>query len=504
MSLRRASSRRAPPPLDFRLHERQSEAFFSKATEILYGGAAGGGKSHLLRLAAIMFASSIDNLQVYLFRRQLPDLVKNHIEGPKGFRALLAPWTDTGWVEIVEDQIRFWNGSKIWLCHCKDEADRFNYQGSEIHVLLMDELTHFTETIYRFLRARVRAVGVKAPPEFKVEIPRILCGSNPGGVGHQWVKASFIDGVKPFDITNQSDEEGGMARQFIPARLDDNPSMEADDPKYANRLKGLGSEEMVRAWLDGDWNIVEGAFFHNFVSKTHIIRACSLPKDWVRFGAFDWGAARPFSYGLYAVVGDTWRHPDGSIFPRGALIRYLEWYGAKRGDDGKSIPNKGLELDVHQIAEGIKKLEASSPRLSYRVADPHFFDQGGGPSLAEKAAKKGVVFRKADNRRVAGWQECRYRLNGENDHQLFAVMDCCVDWVRTVPSLQYDPHKPEDINTNLEDHAGDEWRYACMSRPWARKTEVSSRVDANRAFSRVPTFDQLKEANRRNRLLGED
>lgn len=151
--------------IDLSLHAKQSAAFRTTATEILYGGAAGSGKSHLMRAAAIAWCGMIPGLQTYLFRRLRDDLIKNHLEGPKGLRALLAPWVAANFVTIVEDEIRFWNGSKIYLCHCKEERDRYKYLGAEIHVLLIDELTTFTEVIYRFLRSRVRMVGITLPKE---------------------------------------------------------------------------------------------------------------------------------------------------------------------------------------------------------------------------------------------------------------------------------------------------------------------------------------------------
>ena len=160
---------------------------------MLYGGAAGGGKSHLMRVAAIVWCAAIPGLQVYLFRRIRDDLIKNHMEGPKGFRSMLAGWSLCDFVKIVDDEIRFWNGSKIYLCHCKDEKDIYKYQGAEIHVLLVDELTHFTETMYRFLRNRVRMVGVQLPSNYAGKFPRILAGANPGNIGHLWVKATFVD-----------------------------------------------------------------------------------------------------------------------------------------------------------------------------------------------------------------------------------------------------------------------------------------------------------------------
>ena len=124
-----------PDALNVHLHPKQWTAFLTLATEVLFGGAAGPGKSHLMRIAAIVWCSAISGLQVYLFRRVREDLYKNHVEGPKGFRALLAVWTFAGWARLVGDEIRFWNGSVIYLCHCKSENDIYKYQGAEIHVL---------------------------------------------------------------------------------------------------------------------------------------------------------------------------------------------------------------------------------------------------------------------------------------------------------------------------------------------------------------------------------
>lgn len=462
----------ADAELNINLHEKQKVAFDSEATEILYGGAAGGGKSHLMRMAALTWCSEIPGLQVYLFRRIRDDLVKNHVEGPNGFREFLAGWVECGFVKIVEDEIRFWNGSKIYLCHCKDEKDRFKYQGAEIHVLLVDELTHFTDKIYRFLRNRVRMVGITTPEKYKGRFPRIICGANPGGIGHQFVKMTFIDGVEPLRVVTSPDSEGGMRRQYIPARLEDNPSMSSNDPGYEKRLAGLGSDSLVRAMRWGDWSVVEGAFFDNFSEKRHVLSPFPLPEDWLRFRAGDWGSAKPFSFGWYAVAGDDHVTPCGKRIPRGALVKYREWYGCRKDAHGKFIPDTGVKKTAEEVADGISARDFDDD-LSYGVLDPAAFNQDGGPSIAERMANKGVWFRRADNKRVTqrgamgGWDQMRSRLNGDEDGDpMLFFFTNCIHSIRTIPALQHDEDKPEDLDTTAEDHAADETRYACMSRPW--------------------------------------
>lgn len=467
------------------LHPRQAEAFHSQATEVLFGGSAGPGKSHCMRVAAIIWAAEIPGLQVYLFRRLYDDLIKNHMEGPKGFRALLAAWTEAGFCRIVDDEIRFWNGSKIYLCHCQHEKDRFKYQGAEIHVLLVDELTHFTEAIYRFLRGRVRMVGIDLPPKYRGVFPRILCGSNPGNIGHQWVKTSFIEGAESGAIRAMSPGEGGMLRQFIRAKLADNPSLLDDDPHYETKLAGLGKESLVKAMKDGDWNIVEGAFFTEWETDRHVLRPVALPDYWTRFRSGDWGSAKPYCFHWWAVVTDDWQHPDGAVLPRGALVAYRELYGVRTKPDGTFEPDVGVKEPSDVVARRILKLEGAefdaggrktkepTEQISYGVLDPAAFATISGPSIAETMRREGALFRAADNKRVAeggaigGHDQFRKRLVGDGDGRPMVYFFAnCLHTIRTVPVLQHDAHRPEDVDTNMEDHAFDSARYGLMSRPW--------------------------------------
>jgi hypothetical protein len=429
-----------------------------------------------MRIAAIVWCSAVPGLQVYLFRRIRDDLNKNHMEGPKGFRAMLAGWVAQGWCTIVEDEIRFWNGSKVYLCHCKDEKDIYKYQGAEIHVLLIDELTHFTEDMYRFLRNRVRMVGVVIPKEYAGRFPRILCGANPGNIGHLWVKSTFVTAGQPMELRMMPANDGGMLRQYIPARLEDNPSMTADDPGYEMRLEGLGSAALVQAMRWGDWDVVEGAFFDCWNTARHVVRPFEIPEDWTLFRSGDWGSAKPFSFGWWGVVGDKFKTEQGLWLPRGCLVRYREWYGMQPGK-----PNAGLKLHADVVGKGLAEREAKDRRLVGGVLDPAAFAEDGGPPIAERINAelikgKLVPFRPADNKRVpgrgamGGWDQMRGRLVGDEDGlPMIVTFSTCVDSIRTIPALQHDPLKPEDLDSDMEDHAGDEWRYACMSRPWIRK-----------------------------------
>mgnify|MGYP003630180102 FL=1 len=457
--------------IDIELFPKQAFALDTKATEVLYGGAAGGGKSHLMRIAAINWCAEIPDLQIYLFRRVRDDLIKTHLDSMNGFRNLLEPWVNAGLVKIKEEGVFFWNGSRIYLCHCQHEKDVGKYLSSEMHVLLIDELTTFSERMYRQLRARVRMVGVTIPDKYAGSFPRILCGSNPGNVGHLFVKDTFVDGKEPLKIYKAPPEEGGMYRQYIPARVNDNPALLEQDPTYVDKLRGIGSDALVRAMLEGDWNVVEGAFFDCWSDDKHVVRPFTIPEHWTKFISGDWGSAAPFSFGWWAVVSDDHKLEGGRVLPRGCMIRYREWYGSP------NHKNVGLKMVAEDVGAGIAERTGKDEELHYNIIDPAAFAEDGGPSIAERIYEGGgPYFKRADNKRIAragamgGWDTMRARMKGDtNGNPMIVCFNTCVDSIRTIPAMQHDLMRPEDLDTTMEDHAVDEWRYACMSRPYTTK-----------------------------------
>lgn len=457
--------------LDFELTERQEFTFDSPANEILYGGAAGGGKSHLMRVASIIWCSQVPGLQVYLFRRKSNDLRKNHLEGPTGYRALLKSWEEEGFVKINESngEIHFiTTDAKIFLCHCQHEKDKYNYQGAEIHVLLMDELTTFTDTIYRFLRGRVRLGGLQVPDGWAGQFPKILCGSNPGNIGHTWVKDSFVTIAEEGNIVQMSEEEGGMKRQFVRAVLEDNPFLAKNDPDYEKRLEGLGNPTLVKAMRQGDWDIVAGGMIDDVWNKNiHILDAFRIPKTWKIDRSFDWGSSKPFSVGWWAESdGSEVELIDGTTrnFPRGTLFRIAEWYGW----NGKA--NQGLNYTADKIAKGILEREKRLGLLGRVVpgpADSSIYDTENGNCIADDMALIGVRWIKANKSpgsRIQGWQQLRKLLSNSlqspmEEPGIFIFSNCVHGFIRTVPVLPRDETNTDDVDTDAEDHTGDEVRY---------------------------------------------
>lgn len=455
--------------MDYKAHDKQNILHQSAANEILFGGAAGPGKSVALRMEGLRWALRVPNIQIYLFRRTFPELERNHIipslaEFP---HPKLCKWNDQ------KKRWAFPHGAILHMCHCQYEKDVFDYQGAEIHLLLIDELTSFTEFIYDYLRARVRCT-LDIPPNWRHKIPGIICASNPGGIGHRFVKKRWVDYAEPLEIVEAPAKEGGMFRQYIPAVLEDNPSLMEMDPGYVARLDGL-PEPYRTAYKEGRWDIFIGQMF-GFDEKYHVINPMPVPDNVPLYMTFDWGFGKPYSTGWWWVDGD------------GRLYRFTELYGVMPGQI-----DAGLRQTDEEIAEEIIKHEKSQGiwgRRIVRLSDPTCFNKkadyrggGQGPSTAEVFARAGLVLTPGDPSRILKIRQFHQRLRVFKDGRMpmLVIYRGCEAFIRTIPLLQPDPNNIEDCDTRMEDHPYDEAALVCMARPvggvQASKRIVAGGVD---------------------------
>jgi len=425
--------------------------------EIFYGGARGGGKTDGMLGDFLEHADAYGKHAIGLMvRRTRTELVET-VERSKEI------YGELGWTFHEQDKMwRAPDGARLRFAYLERDQDAQAYQGHSYSRVYVEEITNFPSPVPILkLMATLRS-GAGVPVGFRAT-------GNPGGAGHSWVKARYITPA-PLGWEIITDPVTGLERVFIPSKVADNPSVGAE---YVNRIRASGSENLVKRWLDGDWDAIEGAFFDCFSVERHVIRPFSIPKDWLRFRSMDWGSASPGSVGWWAVVQDDYQLAD-RILPRGALVRYREWYIAKQEQGGAFV---GLKLTAEQVADGIRERDAGDT-IKYSVIDPSAFAADGGPSIAERMMSHAKLdFHRADNKRIpargamGGWDQMRSRLVGDADGRaMIYCFSTCTDSIRTIPSLQHEPDKPEDLDTEGEDHAADEWRYACMSRPWIPKT----------------------------------
>jgi hypothetical protein len=431
--------------------------------EVFFGGARGGGKTDGMLGEWAVHADRYGKHAIGLIvRRSRTELLETFERAKALFAMIGAQFT------VVPMRIIMPGGGRLNFAYLERDADAESYQGHSYTRVYVEEAGNFPSPapILKLFATLRSGSGVPC---------RMRLTGNPGGPGHQWIKARYIDpapmGWKVIVETFKCPFTGNdlnRDRVYIPSRVSDNKHVGAE---YVASIMQSGSPELVRAWLEGDWNVIAGAFFPEFDMGRHVIAPRELPEHWFRFRSLDWGSARPFSVGWWAVS-------DGELadIPRGALVRYREWYGST----GK--PNEGLRMTAEEVAHGIAQREAGDPKPEnglHGVADPAIFSSDGGPSIGERMARSAkVFFRPADNARVSrqgalgGWDQVRARLRGDETGPGLLIFSTCRDLIRTLPALQHDPDRPEDVDSDGEDHAPDEARYACMSRPWVRQKPV--------------------------------
>lgn len=422
-----------------RAQPKQTLFLKDKHRHIAYGGARGGGKSWAVRTKSKLLAFRYPGIKILIVRKTYKELQNNHIEQLTAELAGFAKYNRS------DKMFRFPNGSTISFGYCANEGDLGQYQGAEYDVVFIDEAGQLQESWIRKINLCVR--GTNGFPK------RTYYTLNPGGPGHAYFKRVFVD-------RNFNPDEDPNDYFFIQAKVEDNKALMDTQPDYLRELENL-PPTLRAAWKDGRWDVYEGQFFEDFRDDpehyqdrrwTHVIEPFEIPDGWTICRSYDFGYGKPFSCAWWAVDYD------------GTIYRIMELYGCTR------TPNEGVKWTPDKQFEEIHKTEMQHPWLKGKtiigVADPAIWDASRGESVADTAARYGVFFTPGDNERIAGWMQCHYRLQFDEDgYPRMYVFNTCRAFIRTIPLLIYDEHKVEDLDTKMEDHVADEWRYFCMSRP---------------------------------------
>lgn len=419
---------------------KQKKALLETHRYVGYGGARGGGKSWFVRWKAVLLCLKYPGIKVLITRKTYPELQNNHIDPLKA----MLPREVASYNES-QKRFLFGNGSTIKLGYCNADKDLGQYQGAEFDVWFADEAGQFQESWLLQIDACVR--GVNGFPK------RTYYTLNPGGPSHGYFKRLFVD--RRFE-----DDEHPEDYAFIQALVQDNKALMETQPEYVKALEKLPAK-LRKAWLEGSWDVFEGQFFEEFRDDpehyndgqwTHVIAPFEIPKDWKLYRSFDWGYHHPFSCGWWAV------DPDGVAY---RILEYYGWTGE---------PNEGARMHPPEVFAEIQRIEHEHRWLRGRkiigIADPAIWNAELGESVADTAAKYQVYFTPGDHERINGWLQVHYRLAfNESGRPMMYVFSNCKAFIRTMPMLQYSKSKPEDLDTEGEDHVADEVRYFCMSRP---------------------------------------
>ena len=404
----------------------QYEFVHSTVPDAFFGGGRGSGKTVSLILAFQEYDQAWDRHAIgIIFRKSHPELE----EVQRLAREILQP---AGWTYRAGE--RMWvspQGGTLKLRHIENEADSTLYQGHSYTWLAVDEIGNYPTLDYLDkLRATLRGGKDGQPKYFR-------CTGNPGGVGHMHLKARYVD---PAEYGTVFVGEDGVSRCYYHSTIQNNPMLLDNDPEYIDRIKASGQEWLVRAWLEGDWNVVAGSYLEGIWDPArHVIPPFDIPTHWRRFRSLDWGFASPFSVGWWAIDHD------------GVLYRYRELYG-----DGKGV-NKGLRLEPAEVSRRILEAEAAERAQGVRFvknpADTGIWTNTGQNfmSIAEQFRQEGVVWHRAakgPGSRVNGAQEIVGRLASDR----MKVFNTCKYAIKFLPSMIPDADHPEDVDSSGEDH----------------------------------------------------
>jgi len=440
-SMWRPSTEPGHPPTAVYVPTPRAVDFFEqqlKTMRVLYGGAAGGAKSHTLRWGLYRYALAIPNFSGLLLRRTYKELDKTHLE-----RMIRELPTIGGVFRTSDRSAVFPNGAKISAGHCETDSDVIAYLSTEYDVIVIDELVTFPEGPALEIMSRARTSN----PSVHTALggAKVWAATNPGGQNARWVKDLFVD-REPDPETYPRYRADDYA--FVSARLDDNPYL---DQNYRSTLEQL-REERRRQLLEGDWTAWDGRFFSEWRSTVdeqpwHVDDPIIPAEcDWV--GSLDWGFNAPGVFALWACLEDGHYH-------RAVELKFSQ---------------TPAPVVATQIWKLIKAMIPESARLRYIVADPSMWNKSGhgrGEAIAETLSRCRLPMRRGDNTRGAnGWQQCHDLLRPAPDGRPWiSVNPRCKYFLRTVPMLGQSPNDPDDLDTTGDDHAADDFRYFCNSRP---------------------------------------
>ena len=442
----------------WRPQPRQAAFMARPEYEALYGGAAGGGKSDALVIEALRQVH-IPWYKALILRKTFPQL-RELIDKTLNYYPRIYPKAK---YNGSSHTWRFPSGAQIIFGSLNRPQDKIQYQGQAYDFIAFDELTHFTQEEYEYLKSRNRPNG----PGTRVYM---RATANPGGVGHGWVKDRFITAGAPMTTIREEaswvDPEGKthtgeQSRIFVPSSVFDNQILMHNDPMYVQRLASMPEAER-NALLYGDWDSFSGQVFTEWRNDpahyqdrigTHVIDPFAVPESWSIWCGLDWGYSRPFSVGWYAVDQER------------RMYAIREYYGCT------GTPNQGVKLEPGEVARRIKQIEADDPNLRgkriHRIGDPAIWMSDGTESIGDLMSRERVHFDKGDHARISGKMQLHHRLAMSDGIPMLYVFSTCKHFIRTVPALVYDETDVEDINTEGEDHIYDQCRYVCMANPIA-------------------------------------
>ena len=412
----------------FKANEGPQEDFLAASeTDVLFGGAAGGGKSYAMIVDPLRYAHRTAH-RALILRRSMPELReiidKSRELYPKAFHG--AKYKE------VEKMWTFPSGAKVEFGFLERDADVYRYQGQAYSWIGFDEITHLpTEFAWNYLASRLRTTDSEI-------VPYMRCTANPGGAGAHWVKKRYIEPHPPHEPFMGKD---GLTRKFIPASLQDNPYL-AKDGRYEQMLKALPPTQR-RQLLDGDWDVAEGAAFTEFDRLAHVITPFEIPVHWERIKGID--------YGYASESACIWGAVDPSD---GTLIIYRELYQ-------KNL--LGTEL-----GELITNMELADPFSVQGVLDTACWSRTGttGPTVGETLQQQGHKLRRADKNRIQGKiQIHEYLKITQSGRPRIQIFNTCPNLIRELQGIPLDKSNPEDVDTRASDHAYDALRYLIMSRP---------------------------------------